>query len=119
MKVRGSVIPEKISVTEYGGDKNFYEVRLRTNIQPFENNGDNTEGKPKGYIYDEYIQILKKDKKIIESINNHFDDWVASCRCSEIPTDASLYVDAKKEAIDAYTKEIMTDDNKDDNRNEE
>lgn len=117
MKVRGSVMPEKISVTEYGRDKNFYEIRLRTNIQPFEDGG--ADEKVKEYIYDEYLQILKKDKKILDDITNHFDNWITSCRFSEISTDASLYVDAKKEAIDAYTKEIMTDDNKDDNGNEE
>lgn len=119
MRVRGSVMPEIVSVTEYGKDKNFYEVRLRTNIQPFEDNDADTGRKSKGYIYDEYLKILKKDKKILEHINNHFDDWIASCRVSEICTDASLYVDAKKEAIDAYTKEIITDDSQDDNESEE
>lgn len=100
MRVKGNVSPKSFDIEVYGGDRSKVEVRVRENI------------KPSGEIinefeYDEYLFIIDNESNLKNKIKNNLEDWLATGRNLEINPQATLYVQAKINAIDEYTEELI------------
>lgn len=107
MRVRGNISPSTIETTESPLNSNLVELRVRENINKFTEEDSQTGETIEGYEYDEYVFTIPNDETVIESIENNLEDWLTTGRTSEVAPQATLYVTAKSDAIDAYTLDLM------------
>ena len=105
MRVRGDCKPNAVDVTAYEPIPGKAEVRVRENITPYSEIDPETGELENGYEYDEYIFIMDDAIGLVTTITNNIEDWLITGRTSEVAPNASLYVTAKMDAIDAYTAE--------------
>ena len=104
MRVIGDNEPKVLQIEPFGFD-NKIEIRVRENIHE---NIIEYEGTSKvEYIYDEYTFILDDSEELRESLNNNIDKWLVTGRNLEINVNATLYLNAKSNAIDEYTTELI------------
>ncbi len=107
MRVKGNIKPDVLSIEGYEPIEGKVEVRLRENITEFETEDTMTEETIKGYEYDEYIFIMDNTKGLKKSIEADLDNWLTTGRTLEVSPLATLYVNAKADAVDAYTQELI------------
>lgn len=90
MKVRGSVIPEQITVESYFPENGISEVRLRENVNEVSAEYG-TE-----YEYDEYVLHVPTTDDLKSTIESNLKDWLVTGRNLEVNGDASIIQDMKQ-----------------------
>lgn len=107
MRVRGNLKPNALNIAKYEPNSKKVEVRLRENISEYEEIDPMTEKAVTGYEYDEYILIVDNEKDLEKKIKADFDNWLMTGRTVEINTQATLYINARNDAVDEYTQQLI------------
>lgn len=108
MRVRGNVSPDVLNIVPYEPIVGKVEVKLRENIVPYEEaDPDNGDIVGTGFEYDEYTFILDDVKGLRKTIEGNMEDWLTTGRTLEIDTRATLYINARNDAVDEYTQQLI------------
>ncbi len=107
MRVTGNGNPDIVSVEKYDPIPGKADVRVRENIHEIEVANPDGKTTSKMYEYDEYRFIVTYDRPLKREIENNLDSWLEAGRNSEIKTNATLYLNAKQNAVDEYTNELI------------
>lgn len=107
MRVNGNISPDVLSIEDYEPIPGKKEVKLRENINEVEKTDEMTGETITLYEYDEYTFILDNEKNLRRKIERNFEDWLTTGRTLEVAPNATLYVTAQIDAIDAYTDELI------------
>lgn len=107
MRVRGNAKPDVVDVTTYEPTPGKVEVKVRENIVPFKEEDTMTGETMSGYEYDEYTFIMDEQIGLVKSIKDNIGDWLATGRTLEVAPNATLYVNARMDAVDEYTAELI------------
>lgn len=86
MRVKGSVIPDQVTVEPYA--EGVVEVRIRENVMAGDTEQD-------GYEYDEYVFHVPEQKGLKETINSNLKEWLITGRNIEVNENASVIHDMK------------------------
>lgn len=89
MRVRGSVIPEQVTVEPYAHAEGISEVRVRENVLEVNKEND------KGYEYDEYVLLVPTQDGLKQTIELNIKEWLVTGRNSEVNENASVIHDMK------------------------
>lgn len=107
MRVKGNAEPKAVSVTIYEPLPGKAEVRVRENVVPFEETDPMTETTVSGYEYDEYKFLVDNVIGLEQIIENDLEDWLVTGRTLEVSPNATLYVNARMDAVDEYTQQLI------------
>lgn len=107
MRVRGNLKPDVLSIDRYNPDTKKVEVRLRENILEFEEYDSMSKKTIIGYEYDEYVLVVDNELELEKKIEADFDNWLMTGRTVEINTQATLYINARNDAVDEYTQQLI------------
>lgn len=89
MRVRGSVIPEQVTVEPYAHAEGISEVRVRENVLEATTEGE------KEYEYDEYVFLVPASDNLKQIIEGNLKEWLVTGRNSEVNENASVIHDMK------------------------
>lgn len=89
MRVRGSVVPEQVTVEAYAQADGIAEVRVRENVL------EATTEDVKEYEYDEYVFLVPSSDNLKQIIESNLKEWLVTGRNSEVNENASVIHDMK------------------------
>lgn len=107
MRVKGNVSPNVLDIESYRPMPGYVEARLRENINEVTVVDEMTEQEIKMFEYDEYTFIVREREGLREDIEANMEDWLTTGRTLEINTRATLYINARSDAIDEYTQQLI------------
>lgn len=107
MRVKGNVSPNVLDIESYRPMPGYVEARLRENINEVTVVDEMTEQEIKMFEYDEYTFIIREREGLREDIEGNMEDWLTTGRTLEIDTRATLYINARNDAVDEYTQQLI------------